>query len=136
MKGMACGKFRRYAQNWQKACDHEKRILWLAFGQNKIFHTQWSWIRIMSTCLSCWPIHVLVLDVSSDLNCRNMIRNNAKNQHTKTQLKWRSLCAPLDIVPLLGLFFLYFFAIVVFWDSLTFYFIFLKFFLHLGAQKK
>ena len=37
MKGVAYGKFRGHAQNWQKACDHENRILWLVFGQNKNF---------------------------------------------------------------------------------------------------
>ena len=40
MKGVACGKFIRRAPNWQKTCDHEKRIFWPVFGQNKIFQTQ------------------------------------------------------------------------------------------------
>ena len=57
-KWKACRKFRRRAQNWQKACDHKKMILWPVFGQNKIFQTRWRWISILSTCLSCWPIHV------------------------------------------------------------------------------
>ena len=58
VKGVACGKFRRRAQNWQKACDHENRILRQVFSQNKIFWTRQSWISIPSTCLSCWHIHV------------------------------------------------------------------------------
>ena len=37
MKGLAYGKFIRRAQNWQKTCDHEKRISWPVLGQNKIF---------------------------------------------------------------------------------------------------
>ena len=40
MKGMAYGKFKRRAQNWQKTCDHEKWISWPVFGQNKIFRTR------------------------------------------------------------------------------------------------
>ena len=35
VKGIACGKFRSRAQNWQKACDHKKRILWPLFDQFK-----------------------------------------------------------------------------------------------------
>ena len=58
VKGLACGKFRGRAQNWQKAYDHENRILWPVFGQNKIFWTRQSGISIPSTCLSCWPFHV------------------------------------------------------------------------------
>ena len=53
----------------------------------------------------------------------------------QTQLKWRSLCAPLDIVPLLPLFFLYFWAVVVFLGFFDFFFLFFDIFLHLGAQK-
>ena len=37
MKGVACGKFRRHAQNWQKASDEEKRILWPVLSQYKFF---------------------------------------------------------------------------------------------------
>ena len=37
MKGVDCGKFRRRAQNWQKASDEEKRIPWPVLGQNKFF---------------------------------------------------------------------------------------------------
>ena len=40
VKGMACGNFIRRAQNWQKTCDHEKRIFWPVFGQNKFLLTQ------------------------------------------------------------------------------------------------
>ena len=59
VKGVACGKLKRRAQNWQKAYDHENRILRPVFGQNKIFWTRQSWISIPSTCLSCWPINIL-----------------------------------------------------------------------------
>ena len=37
MKAVACGKFRRHAQNWQKPSDDEKRISWPVLGQNKNF---------------------------------------------------------------------------------------------------
>ena len=37
MKGVACEKFKRRAQNWQKASDEEKRISWPVLGQNKFF---------------------------------------------------------------------------------------------------
>ena len=40
VKGVACGKFQRRAQNWQKTYDHEKGISWPVFGQNKTFWTQ------------------------------------------------------------------------------------------------
>ena len=40
----------------------------------------------------------------------------------QTQLKWHSLCAPLDIVPLLPLFFLFFGLSLFFWEILTFLF--------------
>ena len=82
------------------------------------------------------PLMFQVLDVSIDVNSMNMIRNKAENQHTQTQLKWRSLCAPLDIVPLLPLFFSIFGLSLFFWVSLTFSFYFFDIFLHLGAQKK
>jgi len=51
-----------------------------------------------------------------------------RNQHTQAQLKLRSLCAPLHILPLLPLFFLYFWVVVVFWVSLTFSFYFFDIF--------
>ena len=47
VKGVACGKFKRRAQNWQKTYDHEKRISWPVFGQNKIF-----WTRLFHFCFS------------------------------------------------------------------------------------
>jgi len=48
-----------------------------------------------------------------------------------------SLYAPLDIVPLLPpLIFSIFWAIVVFWENLTFCFYNFLFFLDLGAHKK
>ena len=37
VKDVACGIFRRRAQNRQKPSDHEKRILWPLFDQFKIF---------------------------------------------------------------------------------------------------
>jgi len=45
------------------------------------------------------------------------------------------MCSPRYCSTFAPLFFLYFLAIIVFWDSLTFSFYFLIFFLHLGAQK-
>ena len=70
-----------------------------------------------------------VLDVSIDVNSMNMIRNKAENQHTQTQLKWRSLCAPLDIVPLLFLSFFSVFGLsLFFWEYLTFSFSFFDIF--------
>ena len=65
-------------KNWQKACDHENRILWPVFGQNKIFWTQQSWISILSTYLVAGLFMFQVPDVSSDVNSRNMIRNMAE----------------------------------------------------------
>ena len=47
MKGVAYGKFKRRAQNWQETYDHEKRISWPVFGQNKIF-----WTRLFHFCSS------------------------------------------------------------------------------------
>ena len=35
MKGVAYGKFRGCAQNWQKACDHENSILWQVLAKIK-----------------------------------------------------------------------------------------------------
>ena len=35
MKDVAYGKLRKLAQNRHKPCDHEKRILWPLFDQNK-----------------------------------------------------------------------------------------------------
>ena len=50
---------------------------------------------------------------------------------------WPSLCVLLDIVPLLSLFFFYFLGYrCCFGKFWLFLFIFLIFFLHLGAQKK
>ena len=37
MKGVACGKLIRRAQNWQKTCDHEKRIFWAVLAKIKFF---------------------------------------------------------------------------------------------------
>ena len=136
MKGVACGKFRRRAQIWQKDCDHKNRILWPVFVQNKNFRTRQSWISITSTCLSCWPIHVLSTRCIKWCEQQKYDLEQGRNRHTQTQLKWRSLCDPLDIVPLLPLSVLFlgcrcFFGIV--W---LFLFIFLIFFLQLGAKKK
>ena len=80
MKGMAYGKFKRCAQNWQKTCDHEKRISWPVFGQNKIFEP------------SCFTF------------------------------------APL--------FFVYFWATDIFWDSLTFSIYFFDIFSSLRSRKE
>ena len=137
MKGVACGKFRSRAQNWQKACDDKKRILWPVFGQNKIFWTRRSRISTRVLVLVPGLLTFQVPDVSIDVNSMNMIRNKAENQNTQTQLKWRSLCAPLDIVPLLPLSFFSIFGLsLFFWLLWLFHFMFLIFFLHLGAQKK
>ena len=136
MKGMACGKFRRHDQNWQNACDHEKRILWLVFCQNKFFWTRWSWRSIQSTYLSCWPIHVPSTRCIKWCEQQKYGWEQGKNQHTQTQLKWRSLCAPLDIVPLLLLFFLYFWDIVVFLGFFDFFFLFFDIFSSLRSTKE
>ena len=59
------------------------------------------------------------------------------NYHTQAQLKWRSLCAPLDIVPLLPLTFFSIFGLsLFFWDSLTFYFYFFDIFSSLRITKE
>ena len=50
---------------------------------------------------------------------------------------WPSLCAPLDIVSLLPLsFFQFFFAVVVFWEILTFSFYFFDIFSSLRSTKE
>ena len=56
-----------------------------------------------------------------------------KSAHTNTTQMALYMCSS-DIVPLLALFFLYFWVVVIFWDSFTFsfYFIF-DIFCHLGA---
>ena len=77
-----------------------------------------------------------VPDVSSDVNIRNMIRNKAEIKHANIA-KWRSLCAPLDIVPLLPLsFFSIFGMLLFFWDSLTFSFYFFYIFSSLRSTKE
>ena len=59
------------------------------------------------------------------------------NYHTQAQLKWRSLCAPLDIVPLLPLTFFSIFGLSLFFlDSLTFYFYFFDIFSSLRITKE
>ena len=54
----------------------------------------------------------------------------------QTQLKWRSLCAPLDIDPLLPLFFSIFGMSLFFWDSLTFSSYFFDIFSSLRSTKE
>ena len=55
----------------------------------------------------------------------------------QAQPKWRSLCAPLDIVLLLPLSFFSIFALsLFFWDSLTFYFNFFFIFSSLRSTKE
>ena len=44
MKDVACGNFRRRAQNRQKACDHEKMNLWPVFDQFKILQPRQRWM--------------------------------------------------------------------------------------------
>jgi len=129
VKGVACGKFRRRAQNWQKACDHGNWILWPIFVQNKFFRTRQSWISIPSTCLSCWPIHVPSTRCIKRCEQQKCGYEQGGNQHTQTQLKWRSLCAPLDIVSLLPLSFFSIFGLSLFFRILwLFLFIFWYFF--------
>ena len=56
--------------------------------------------------------------------------------HTQTQLKWRSLCAPLDIVLLLSISFFSIFGLsLYFWVSLTFPFYFFDIFSSLRCKK-
>ena len=137
MKGVAYGKFRRRAQIWQKDCDQENRILWPVFGQNNFFQTRQSWISIPGTCLSCWHIHVPSTRCIKRCEQQKYDLEQGGNWHTQTQLKWRSLCAPLDIVLLLPLFFFSIFGLSLFsWNSLTFSCYFFIFFILLGAQKK
>ena len=66
----------------------------------------------------------------------NSNTNKEPDSTRKHSSLWSSLCAPLDIVPLLPLsFFLFFLAVVSFLGNFDF-FIFLIFFLYLGAQTK
>jgi len=67
----------------------------------------------------------------------NSNTNKEPDSTRKHSSLWASLCAPLNIVPLLPLsFFLFFGMSLFFWEISTFYFIFLIFFLYLGAQNK
>ena len=125
---MSCSKL-------TKTCDHKKRILWPVFGQNKIFRTWRSWISTPSTCLSCWPINIPSI---VGIWCEQLEYDleQGKNQHTQTQLKWRSLCAPLDIVLLLAISFFSVFGLpLFFWVSLTFPFYFFDIFSSLRCKK-
>ena len=74
-----------------------------------------------------------VPDISSDVNCRSMIRKRLKLAHSNTTQMTLSMCSSRYCSTFATLFFLYFWAIVVFWDSLTFSFYFFDIFLHLGA---
>ena len=52
VKAVACGKFRRRAQNWLKASDEEKRISWPVLGQNKIYqNTVFSLLLLSFLCI-------------------------------------------------------------------------------------
>ena len=67
----------------------------------------------------------------------NSNTNKEPDSTRKHSSLWASLCAPLDIVPLLPLSFFLFFGLSLFFGKFRlFYFIFLIFFLYLGAQKK
>ena len=78
-----------------------------------------------------------VPDVSSDVNSRNMIRNKAEISTRKHSPKWRSLCAPLDIVLILPIsFFSIFLLSLFFCDSLTFSFYFFDIFSSLRSTKE
>ena len=136
MKGVACGKFRGCAQNWQKACDHENRILWQVFGQNKIFWTRQSWIISRVLVLVAGLFTFQVLDVSSDVNSRNIIRNKAEISTHKHNSNGVSMCSSIYCSTFAPLFFLYFWVVIVFWDSLTFSFYFFVIFSSLRITKK
>ena len=41
-------------KNWQKTCDHKKRISWLVFGWNKIF-----WTRLFHFCSSLFYLFLV-----------------------------------------------------------------------------
>ena len=77
-KGVAYGKFRRHAQNWQKACDHKNRILWLVFCQNKFSEPSKAENVSRVLVLVAGLFTFQVPDVSSDVNSRNMIRNKVE----------------------------------------------------------
>ena len=136
MKGMACGKFRRHAQNWQKACDQENRILRPLLGQfffepGKAENV--SWVLVLVVGLFTFQVP----DISIDVNNRNMVRNKVEISTCKhssngalyvCSSRYCFSFAPL-IFSILGI-------SLFFGDSWTFFFLFFDIFLHLGAQKK
>ena len=66
----------------------------------------------------------------------NSNTNKEPDSTRKHSSLWASLCAPLDIVPLLPLFFSIFWAVVVFWEILTFLFYFFDIFPLLRSTKE
>jgi len=77
-----------------------------------------------------------VPDVSSDVNNRNMIRNKVELSHASTAQMTLSMCTSRYGSTFAPHFFLYFWAVVVFWDSLTFYFYFFDIFSSLRITKE
>ena len=78
MKAVARGKFRRHAQNWQKACTKKigscdqflDKIKFSKPGKAKNV----SWVLVLVVGLLTFE----VADVSSDVNSKNMVGNKAK----------------------------------------------------------
>ena len=105
------------------------------FCWNKIFQTQQSWISIPSTYLSYWPFHVPSTRYQMMSIAEIWLGTRQKSAHANTTQMALSMCSSTYCSTFAPLFFLYFWVVVVFLDSLTFYFYFSIFFLHLGAQK-
>ena len=67
---------------------------------------------------------------------RNSNTNKEPDNTRKHSSLWSSLCAPLDIVPRLPLFFLFFGLSLFFWEILTFLFYFFDIFPSLRSTKE
>ena len=111
MKAVACGKFRRHAQNWQKPSDDEKRISWPVLGKNKIFRNPivslllLSFLSIFGLLIFFWDsltFSFYFFDIFSSLRStkevttENMILNKCKAwlvENSKDVLEnWQKTC--------------------------------------------
>jgi len=131
VKGVACGKFRRHAQNWQKAYDQENRILWPLLSQIFFFEPgkaeNVSWVLVLVVDLFTFQVP----DVSIDVNNGNMVMNKAEistRKHSSNGALYVLLKILFHFCP--SLFFIFGLSLF-FWYSMTFSFFI--FFLHVGA---
>ena len=127
MKAVACGKFRRHAQNWQKAYDQENRILWPLFGQNFFFKPgkaeNVSQVLVLVADLFTFQVP----DVSNDVTIEIWLGTRQKLAHANTAQMALSMCSSRYCSTFAPLFFLFFWT-VVFLRNFNFYFLFFWYF--------